>query len=132
MVLEMSRHHAQLNRVPMLASKEQSENVEVCQEGTQRVGLGGRAKRVRSNVLDSEESDAWMEAEDRMGANPSSSPTSVSLPTTHRADLWEKRRIIDKGGEKETSQSLPQEWTGSTRFRKFLVLSDHKLAKGDR
>ena len=30
-------------------------------------------------------------------------------------------------GDKETPQDLPQEWTGSTRFRKSLgVLSDHK------
>ena len=49
------------------------------------------AKRVKSNVLDGEKSDAWVEVEERMGANPPSSPTrSVSLPTTHRADLWRK------------------------------------------
>ena len=29
-----------------------------------------------------------------------------------------ERRIVDRWGDKETSQDLPQEWTASTRFRK--------------
>ena len=36
-------------------------------------------------------------------------------------------RIMSTWGDKETPQDVPQEWTGSTRFRKFWgVLSDGK------
>ena len=49
-------------------------------------------------------------------------------------DRWDAKEArimstwrLEAGGDKETPQDLPQEWTGSTRFRKsWGVLSDQK------
>ena len=71
-----------------------------------------------------------------MGANPLSSPLD-SQGGPKLSDTSKRResivcstdggegRIFDKWGDEETSQDLPQEWTGSAKFRKsWEVLSE--------
>ena len=68
-------------------------------------------KRLRINVFDGEESDEWVEAEQEL----------VRIHRHHRRDLFsphdslmeEHGRIVDRWRDKETSQDLPHEWTGS-------------------
>ena len=100
-------------------------------------------KRDRFIVVDGEESDESVEAEEEQ----------VRIHRRSRRDLFSlhdsqvgpklvtirggesivcstgggKRRIVDRWRDKETSQDLLQEWTGSTRFRMcWEVLSDQK------
>ena len=100
------------------------------------------AKRVRSNVLDGEESDEWVETEEewvrihrphrRDLFSPHDSQGGLKLSDTSRrresilcSSDGGERRIVDRWGDKEMSQDLLQEWTGSTRFRKsWGVLSE--------
>ena len=115
------------------------------------VGEERETKRVRINVFDGEESDEWVEAEeewvrihrrprrdlfsphDSQGGPKLSDISKRSESIVCSTDGGE-RRIIDRGGDKETSQDLPREWTGSTKFRKsWGVLSEQTKpsAEGD-
>ena len=94
------------------------------------------AKRVRFNVLDAEEKDEWGGDGGRMGANPPSSPTRPVLSPQHSGPTLRKiskrresivcttdggeRRIVERWGDKETSQGLPQEGTASTKVQEVL------------
>ena len=100
-------------------------------------------KRVRINALDDEESDELVvETEEewvrihcrpRRGLfSPHDSQDGPKLSDISKrresivcsADGGE-RRIVDRWGDKEMSEDLLQEWTGSTRFRKsWGVLSE--------
>ena len=97
-------------------------------------------KRVRINVFDGEESDEWVETDDewvRIHRRPRRDLFSPhdSLDGPKLSDFSRRResivcstdggewRIVDRWDEKgsenhEPPQDLPQEWTGSTRFRK--------------
>ena len=103
-------------------------------EETHRVGCG-ETKRVKLNVLDGEESVEWVEAEEEWIHN--CLREICSFPATLKSNISRsrqftvcstngyERRIVDRWGDKETSQDLPQELTGITRFRKsWVVLSE--------
>ena len=115
------------------------------------VGEERESQRVRINVFDGEESDEWVEAEeewvrihrrprrDLFSPHDSQGGPKLSDISKRRESIvcstdGGERRIIDRWGEKETSQDLPQEWTGSTKFRKsWGVLSEQTKpsAEGD-
>ena len=100
------------------------------------------AKRVRINVLDGEERDEWVETEEeewvRVHRRPrdlfsphdsQGGPKLSDISTKKRVHSLQRRRrrtsIVDRWGDKETFQDLPQEWTGSTRLRKsWAVVSE--------
>ena len=92
-------------------------------------------KRVRIDVLDGEESGEWVEAEEEWVRihrrprgdlfsphdsqdGPKLSDISNRRESTVCSTDEGERRIVDRWRDKETSQDLSQEWTGSTRFRK--------------
>ena len=106
-------------------------------------------KRVRINVFDGEESDEWVETEEervRIHCRPRRDLFSLhdSQGGPKLSDISRRResivcstdggewRIVDRWDEKgsenhEPPQDLPQEWTGSTRFRKsWRVLCDYE------
>ena len=85
-----------------------------------------------------------------MGANSPSSRRDLFSPQDSQggpklSDISKRResivwstdggelRIIDRWGDKETSQDLPQEWTGSTKFRKsWGVLGEQTKPSAER
>ena len=92
-------------------------------------------KRVRINVFDDEESDEWVETEEEwvrihrrprrglFSLNDSQDENKLSDISKRRESIvcsadGRERRIVDRWGDKEMSQDLLQEWTGSTRFGK--------------
>ena len=106
-------------------------------------------KRVRINVFDGEESDEWVETEeewvrihrrlrrDLFSPHDSQGGPKLSDISRRRESIvcstdGGERRIVDRWDEKgsenhDPPQDLPQEWTGSTRFRKSLgVLCDYE------
>ena len=68
MVLEMSRHHAQLNRVSVLTilpeNRADMDDPESDRRRPRESVVEKKTKRVRINVFDDEESDEWVETEE--------------------------------------------------------------------
>ena len=102
----------------------------------------GETKRVRINAFDNEESDERVETEGewvRIHRRPRRGLFSPhdSQDGPKLSDILKRRelivcsaegrepRTVDRWGDRERSQDLPQEWTGITRFRKsWGVLSE--------
>ena len=131
--------------------KEQSDDADMADPDSDRrrrresLGEERETKRVRINVLDGEESDEWVETEEEWVRihrrprrdlfsrhNSQGGPKLGDIAKRRRESIvcsadggeW---RIVDRWGDTETPQDLPQEWTGSTRFRKsWWVLSDYE------
>ena len=137
--------------------KEQSDDADMADPDSDRrrpresLGEERETKRVRINILDGEESDEWVETEEewvRIHRRPRRDLFSPhdSQGGPKLSDISKRResivcstdggewRIVDRWDDKETSQDLPQEWTGSTKFRKsWGVLSEQTkpAAEGD-